>query len=133
LQPDLHPISQGASMCCDSLHKTMPDPHGAALLHIGGCALYPPASRDGAFASTSPSYLILLSIDRCIDYIQTAAAEDFALPPGWPEPSGSWRRRGALRCPPAAWRPLPSFSAVLRHRYDRRRALARCCARSPLC
>ena len=62
-----HPIDLGADLCCDSAHKTLPALTGAAYLHIGGDA---PAlfseraiSALALFASTSPSYLILQSLD----------------------------------------------------------------------
>ena len=63
----LHPLQQGADLCCDSAHKTLPVLTGGAYLHFGqGCPaeLLPMAERAMAlFASTSPSYLILQSLD----------------------------------------------------------------------
>lgn len=73
LPDDLHPISQGADICCDSAHKTLPVLTGGAYLHIGECA--PSFFADNAqsalsvFASTSPSYLILQSLDAANKYI----------------------------------------------------------------
>ena len=67
LPRDAHPLSLGADLCCDSAHKTLPCLTGAAYLHIGRGA--PSALADPAetalsmFASTSPSYLILQSLD----------------------------------------------------------------------
>lgn len=67
LDGPLHPVSAGADLCCDSAHKTLPCLTGAAYLHIGPGA--PEAfARDAEramalFASTSPSYLILRSLD----------------------------------------------------------------------
>ncbi len=64
-----HPIDLGADLCCDSAHKTLPALTGAAYLHISDSA--PEICRARAktamalFASTSPSYLILQSLDRC--------------------------------------------------------------------
>lgn len=68
LEPSLHPIALGAAMCADSAHKTLPALTGAAYLHISKD--YPEYTRnaEGAlsiFASTSPSYLILRSLDLC--------------------------------------------------------------------
>lgn len=64
LKQDCHPISLGADLCCNSLHKTMPTLTGAALLHIGNDKYVSLAKqRMALFGSTSPSYLILLSID----------------------------------------------------------------------
>lgn len=64
-----HPMDCGAAMCCDSAHKTLPVLTGGAYLHISA-----DFSKDAAalargamalFGSTSPSYLILQSLDRC--------------------------------------------------------------------
>ena len=63
-----HPMELGADMCCDSAHKTLPVLTGGAYLHISHGA--DPILSDNArgalsiFGSTSPSYLILDSLDR---------------------------------------------------------------------
>jgi arginine/lysine/ornithine decarboxylase len=73
LSPSQHPIALGAWACCDSAHKTLPVLTGGAYLHIAKCAS--PTFTDGArnmlslFASTSPSYLILQSLDLCNRYL----------------------------------------------------------------
>ena len=68
LQPSRHPLDQGADLCCDSAHKTLPALTGAAYLHLSKASpreLLPMAEQAMAlFASTSPSYLILQSLDR---------------------------------------------------------------------
>lgn len=67
-QPRLHPIRLGAAMCADSAHKTLPVLTGGAYLHISkDHTKYIDMARDtlSIFASTSPSYLILSSLDRC--------------------------------------------------------------------
>lgn len=62
-----HPIDLGADLCCDSAHKTLPVLTGGAYLHIANYA--PDLFRQFAkqalamFGSTSPSYLILQSLD----------------------------------------------------------------------
>ena len=62
-----HPMALGADLCCDSAHKTLPVLTGGAYLHIADCA--PKLCKEAAeqamsmFASTSPSYLILQSLD----------------------------------------------------------------------
>ncbi len=67
--PDAHPLTLGADLVCDSAHKTLPVLTGGAYLHIARTA--PPlftreAERAMALhASTSPSWLILRSLDRC--------------------------------------------------------------------
>ncbi len=69
LVPDRHPISLGADLCCDSAHKTLPALTGGAYLHISKTApvfFLEHARRAMALsASSSPSYLILQSMDRC--------------------------------------------------------------------
>lgn len=73
LEPSLHPLDQGADLCCDSAHKTLPVLTGGAYLHIAKTA--PAALRDHAkaalalFGSTSPSYLTLVSLDLCNRYL----------------------------------------------------------------
>ncbi len=74
LLPTLHPISLGATLCCDSAHKTLPVLTGGAYLHVSPNA--PKEYMEGArktlslFASTSPSYLILQSLDLCNAYLE---------------------------------------------------------------
>lgn len=68
LPQSLHPLDLGADMCCDSAHKTLPALTGAAYLHISKNApRYIEGARDALalFGSTSPSYLILQSLDLC--------------------------------------------------------------------
>ena len=69
LPENRHPIALGAAMCCDSGHKTLPVVTGGAYLHLGKNA---PIQDEAAvrnalalFGSTSPSYLILQSLDKC--------------------------------------------------------------------
>lgn len=73
LESDTHPISLGAHMCCDSAHKTLPALTGGAYLHISKNAPAPliENAKDAMalFASTSPSYLILASLDRVNKYL----------------------------------------------------------------
>ena len=69
LRPSRHPMDQGADLCCDSAHKTLPVLTGGAYLHISKNA--PAAFGEKArqamalFGSTSPSYLTLASLDLC--------------------------------------------------------------------
>ena len=68
LPEDMHPISLGAAMCADSAHKTLPVLTGGAYLHISpDYPEYAERARDALslFASTSPSYLTLCSLDLC--------------------------------------------------------------------
>ena len=62
-----HPLDCGADICCDSAHKTLPVLTGGAYLHASRTCpeeLLPMAERAMALhASTSPSWLILQSLD----------------------------------------------------------------------
>ena len=73
LNPSKHPIDLGAAMCCDSAHKTLPVLTGGAYLHISkhAPASFTAFSRNtmAVFASTSPSYLIMQSLDLCNQYL----------------------------------------------------------------
>lgn len=73
LFPSRHPLDLGADLCCDSAHKTLPVLTGGAYLHLSeSCPdpLFPMAERAMAlFASTSPSYLILQSLDAVNPYL----------------------------------------------------------------
>ncbi len=72
LQPNLHPMALGASACCDSLHKTLPALTGAALLHVAEPSLCGQEKDAMAlFGSTSPSYLILQSIDQLLSSMES--------------------------------------------------------------
>lgn len=68
LPESLHPMDLGADICCDSAHKTLSAITGSAYLHIGdhAPALFHTQAREALamFGSTSPSYLILQSLDR---------------------------------------------------------------------
>ncbi|MBQ7645827.1 MAG: aminotransferase class I/II-fold pyridoxal phosphate-dependent enzyme, partial [Clostridia bacterium] len=74
LDPSVHPIDLGADMCCDSAHKTLPVLTGGAYLHIApddafGFAAYAKQAM-ALFASSSPSYLILQSLDKANEYLK---------------------------------------------------------------
>ena len=68
LPQSLHPMDLGADLCCASAHKTLPVLTGGAYLHIAA-SLSEELSGSAKtalalFGSTSPSYLILQSLDR---------------------------------------------------------------------
>lgn len=79
LHKSCHPITLGADICCDSAHKTLPVLTGGAYLHVGGKApeiFSTEAKKSMAlFGSTSPSYLILQSLDLANSYIENGYAE----------------------------------------------------------
>lgn len=68
-----HPMDCGAYLCADSAHKTLPCLTGAAYLHMSSTAAEELGGEaDDAlalFGSTSPSYLILQSLDLCNAYL----------------------------------------------------------------
>lgn len=69
----VHPIQSGAAICCDSAHKTLPVLTGGAYIHVSEKyreRLAPHiASYMTIFGSTSPSYLIMQSLDMCNRYL----------------------------------------------------------------
>jgi len=71
-----HPMDLGADLCCDSAHKTLPVLTGGAYLHISrhasGLLCLQAKQAMPLFASTSPSYLILQSLDRTNAYLEEA-------------------------------------------------------------
>lgn len=74
-----HPIALGADMCCDSAHKMLPALTGAAMLHTSRPEYAGILKQTmGLFASTSPSYLIMASLDLCSRYIFESIRSDIA-------------------------------------------------------
>lgn len=71
--------TRGADIVIHSLHKTLPALTQAALLHINGSL----ASRKGVreylrmLQSSSPSYVLMSSIDSCIDMLENRRKELF--------------------------------------------------------
>ena len=68
-----HPVDLGADIVCDSAHKTLPCLTGGAYLHISHNApsFFKENAKEalGMFGSTSPSYLILQSLDKINPYL----------------------------------------------------------------
>jgi len=83
LEASLHPMDLGADMCCDSAHKTLYALTGAAYLHVSHNTFS--FFRDNAkealemFASTSPSYLILESLDLTNRFLADSIHKELAL------------------------------------------------------
>lgn len=74
-EPSLHPIDLGADLCCDSAHKTLPVLTGGAYLHLSE-SLNQVWKNDVKhfmeyFSSTSPSYLIMASLDAANKVLDT--------------------------------------------------------------
>lgn len=75
LESSLHPIDLGADLCCDSAHKTLPVLTGGAYLHLSD-SLNQVWKNDVKhfmeyFSSTSPSYLIMASLDAANEVLDT--------------------------------------------------------------
>lgn len=75
LEPSLHPIDLGADLCCSSAHKTLPVLTGGAYLHLSD-SLNQVWKNDVKhfmeyFSSTSPSYLIMASLDATNEVLDT--------------------------------------------------------------
>ena len=73
LNPTMHPIALGADLCCDSAHKTLPALTGGAYLHVSESAplMFKQEAKNALlmYGSTSPSYLILQSLDLVNVYL----------------------------------------------------------------
>lgn len=77
MSDNIHPIALGADMCCDSMHKMLVGLTGSAVLHTSS-EYYAPKLKQcmSMFGSTSPSYLILASLDYCNRYINEEIQHD---------------------------------------------------------
>ena len=74
-----HPIKLGAAMCTDSAHKTLPTLTGSAFLHIADERYTKDAkSVMSVFGSTSPSYLMMASMDLCVDYMMRKGRREYS-------------------------------------------------------
>ena len=78
-EENIHPIHLGADMCCDSAHKTLPVLTGGAYLHLRSSEYASAIKQNMAlFGSTSPSYLIMTSMDMCNKYLSESFRTDLA-------------------------------------------------------
>ena len=73
LENPIHPLDLGADLCCDSAHKTLPVLTGGGYLHlshrVSDMLCNQAEAAMALFASTSPSYLILQSLDAANAYL----------------------------------------------------------------
>lgn len=73
-------VGEGADVVIHSLHKTLPSFTQTALLHLNGEL----ADREkiryylSVFQSSSPSYLLMASMDFCVDFVKREGEEQFA-------------------------------------------------------
>ena len=80
LEKNQHPMALGADLCCDSAHKMLPCLTGCAYLHTSR-AEYAGRLKGamGVFGSTSPSYLMLMSLDLCNRFLAEDAPQQLRL------------------------------------------------------
>lgn len=66
-----HPLKSGADMTADSAHKTLPCFTGCGYLHIRENSPFIKRAKEimAVFGSSSPSYLMLQSLDLCNRFI----------------------------------------------------------------
>lgn len=82
LPRSLHPMDLGADLCSDSAHKTLPVLTGGAYLHMGPDWTAEEAKAAMAlFGSTSPSWLILQSLDGANPLLERLPGDIAALAP----------------------------------------------------
>jgi len=80
LKKSRHPMDLGADICCDSAHKTLPVLTGGAYLHVRDDKISKNAKAALAlFGSTSPSYLILESLDRVNPILEALSIDEARL------------------------------------------------------
>ncbi len=74
---NMHPIHLGADLCCDSAHKMLPALTGSAYIHTSRLE-YAPLIKKAMllYASTSPSYPVMMSLDLCNKYISEKIHDD---------------------------------------------------------
>ncbi len=92
LSPGIHPLSLGADAAADSAHKTLACLTGAAMLHLRDAA----RAEEGRamlnlFSSTSPSQLVLASLDL-------AAGQLLACPPDFAACAARLAQTAAASC-----------------------------------
>lgn len=100
--PGAHPMEAGADLCCDSPHKTLPVLTGGSLLHCreGMEAMFPKEEIKQImtlYGSTSPSYLIMASLEQAASWMLNEGKAAFAALQARMEQLGSdLRRRGII-------------------------------------
>ena len=73
-------ITQQADIVIQSMHKTLPAMTQTSLLHVNECF----ANRDKLefylrlYQTSSPSYILMSSMDTCVNYLLTKGQEEFS-------------------------------------------------------
>lgn len=72
-------VECGADIVINSLHKTLPALTQTAVLHVQGTLIDRARLREylRVYQSSSPSYLLMASIDACVDYIEREGKESY--------------------------------------------------------
>lgn len=72
-------LSQGADVVIHSVHKTLPSLTQTALLHINGTLADRERIRSylSVFQTSSPSYVLMASLDSCMDFLEAQGKEAF--------------------------------------------------------
>lgn len=90
-------VRQGADIVIQSVHKTLPSLTQTALLHVNG----PLADREmlrrmlGIYQTSSPSYVLMASIDQCVRMLRERGGDLFAVFAG--ELETFWKEAGKLK------------------------------------
>ena len=108
-----HSNVQGADLVINSLHKTLPSLTQTALLHMNGSLVCRERVRRylHMLQSSSPSYLLMASIDSCTDLLEHRRAELFG-----PYVERLIRLRAELAC-------LEKLQLIETERYDRSKVM----------
>lgn len=72
-------LKEGADVVIHSLHKTLPSLTQTALLHVKGNLVDRDRIRRflGIYQSSSPSYVFMASMARCVDFLEKESREAF--------------------------------------------------------
>lgn len=72
-------LEQGADLCVQSFHKTLPALTQAAVLHIGSNRILEDRVQRAVsmLTTTSPSYLIMASIEYTVNFAETSGNEKY--------------------------------------------------------
>ncbi len=96
-----HPLDEGADLCCDSAHKTLPVLTGGAYLHLGHGLLKAEEGEVRAALSVPPAR----PISFCSRWTPATSILPTRQGQSWPPASGRWKRsKRTLRPRAGPWR-----------------------------
>ena len=72
-------VHEGADVVIHSLHKTLPSLTQTGLLHVCGALVDRDRIRRflGIYQTSSPSYVFMAAMDRCMDFLEQSGCEAF--------------------------------------------------------